>query len=106
MQSTESAELVAAADVSGLMHAVTFNLRFYPLVQQMRTMILRGDLGEIYQVHGGFWQDWLLFETDYNWRVEAGAGGAFRAVGDSGSHWRDPAQVLTGQPRIRPAAAP
>ena len=101
MTSTESAELVAAADVSGLVHAVTFNLRFYPLVQQMRTMILRGDLGEIYQVHGGFWQDWLLFETDYNWRVEAGAGGALRAVGDIGSHWLDLAQFITGQPVTR-----
>ena len=37
----------------------------------MRTMIQRGDLGAIYMVHGGFWQDWLLLDTDYNWRVEA-----------------------------------
>jgi predicted dehydrogenase len=98
MNSRESAELVALAQARGLVHAVTFNLRFFPLVQQARTMIQRGDLGEVYLVHGGFWQDWLLFDTDYNWRVEGAAGGALRAVGDLGSHWIDLAQFLTGLP--------
>ncbi len=98
MNSRESAELVALAQARGLVHAVTFNLRFFPLVQQARTMIRRGDLGEVYLVHGGFWQDWLLFDTDYNWRVEGAAGGALRAVGDLGSHWIDLAQFLTGRP--------
>jgi len=64
----------------------------------MRTLIRRGDIGAIYQVHGGFWQDWLLQDTDYNWRVEAAAGGALRAVGDIGSHWLDMAQFVTGLP--------
>ena len=96
MSSTESAELVALAEASGLVHAVTFNVRFYPLVQQARSMIQRGDLGDIYLVHGGYWQDWLLLDTDYNWRVEAAQGGALRAVGDIGSHWLDLAQFLTG----------
>ena len=76
MSSAESQELVALAEVSGLVHAVTFNIRYYPLVQQMRAMIARGDLGDIYTVHGGYWQDWLLLDTDYNWRVESAAGGA------------------------------
>ena len=97
MSSAESAELVALAEASGLVHAVTFNIRFYPLVQQMRAMIARGDLGDIYTVHGGFWQDWLLLDTDYNWRVESAAGGPLRAVGDIGSHWIDLAQFVTGQ---------
>jgi len=48
-------------------------------------------------VHGGFWQDWLLLDTDYNWRVESAAGGPLRAVGDIGSHWIDLAQFVTGQ---------
>ncbi|HVA90840.1 MAG TPA: Gfo/Idh/MocA family oxidoreductase [Chloroflexota bacterium] len=98
MTSVESKELVALAEASGLAHAVTFNQRFYPLIQQARTMIQRGDLGDIFLVHGGFWQDWLLFDTDYNWRVEGAAGGALRAVGDLGSHWIDLAQFLTGLP--------
>jgi predicted dehydrogenase len=101
MTSDESGALVRLAEASGLAHAVTFNIRFYPLLQQARTMIQRGDLGDIYLVHGGFWQDWLLFDTDYNWRVEGAAGGDLRAVGDLGSHWIDLAQFLTGLPVTR-----
>ncbi len=96
MTSAESAELVALAEQSGLVNAVTFNIRFYPLLQHARALIRRGDLGTVYSVHGGYWQDWLLLDTDYNWRVEAGQGGALRAVGDIGSHWLDLAQFLTG----------
>jgi predicted dehydrogenase len=96
MTSKESAELVALAGQTGLVSAVTFNMRFYPLLQQARAMIAHGDLGTIYSVHGGYWQDWLLFDTDYNWRVEAAQGGRLRVVGDLGSHWLDLAQFLTG----------
>lgn len=97
MTSQESAELVGLAERSGLVNAVTFNVRFYPLVQHARAMVRNGELGSIYGVHGGYWQDWLLLETDYNWRVEAAAGGALRAVGDIGSHWLDLAQFVTGR---------
>ena len=96
MTSAASGALVARAERTGLVNAVTFNVRFYPLLQHARAMIRRGDLGAIYMVHGGYWQDWLLLETDYNWRVEAAQGGALRAVGDIGSHWIDLAQFLTG----------
>ncbi|GAC1515185.1 MAG: Gfo/Idh/MocA family oxidoreductase [Chloroflexota bacterium] len=97
MTSAESAELVALAERSGLVNAVTFNVRFYPLLQHARVLIQRGDLGTIYSVHGGYWQDWLFLDTDYNWRVEADQGGKLRAVGDIGSHWLDLAQFLTSQ---------
>jgi predicted dehydrogenase len=97
MTSEESAALVALADRSGLVNAVTFNVRFYPLIQHARSMVRNGELGAIYSVHGGYWQDWLLLETDYNWRVEASAGGALRAVGDIGSHWLDLAQFVTSR---------
>src|SRR5262249_28170572 len=46
-------------------------------------------------VQGTYSQDWLLYETDYNWRVERAANGALRAVGDIGSHWMDMIQHLT-----------
>lgn len=98
LTSLESAELVRLAEASGLVNAVTFNIRFYPLVQHARAVIRRGDLGPIHLVHGGYWQDWLLLDTDYNWRVEAAQGGRLRAVGDIGSHWLDLAQFLTGLP--------
>src|SRR5579884_546814 len=86
MNSAESAELVARAESSGRVNAVTFNIRFYPVLQHARAIIARGDIGSIYTIHGGYWQDWLLLPTDYNWRVEASEGGQLRAIGDIGSH--------------------
>lgn len=97
MNSLESKELVDLAERTGLVNAVTFNIRFYPVLQHARTLIQRGDLGSIYLVHGGYWQDWLLLPTDYNWRVESAQGGTLRAIGDIGSHWLDLAQFLTGR---------
>ena len=97
MTSAESAELVELATRTGLANAVTLNVRFYPVVRHAKALIERGDLGTIFSVHGGYWQEWLLYDTDYNWRVEAGAGGKLRAIGDIGSHWMDLAQFITGQ---------
>ena len=96
LTSVESAELVRLAEESGRVNAVTFNYRFYPLIRHVRALIQGGDLGQIYLVHGGYWQDWLLLATDYNWRVDSARGGPLRAVGDIGLHWLDLAEFLTG----------
>jgi len=61
-------------------------------------LIAAGELGEILHVQGTYSQDWLLYDTDFNWRIDAKANGALRAVGDIGSHWMDMIQHLTGLP--------
>jgi len=96
MTSAESAELVKLAERSGLVHCTNFNVRFYPLVQEARARIAAGDLGEIWNVHGGYLQDWLALPTDWNWRLEPEKGGELRAVADIGSHWLDLVQFVTG----------
>jgi predicted dehydrogenase len=92
----ESAELLELAERSGLVHCTNFNVRFYPAVQEARARAHGGELGEIWNVHGGYLQDWLLLPTDWNWRLEPEKGGALRAVGDIGSHWLDLVQFVTG----------
>ncbi len=79
-----------------LVTAVNFCYRYYPIVQEMRAMVRRGDLGKIHLVCGSYCQDWLLRDTDYNWRVEPELGGPARALGDIGSHWCDLAEYITG----------
>jgi predicted dehydrogenase len=66
------------------------------LVQQIRRMCEAGELGDILVVQGTYSQDWLLYDTDYNWRVE-GEHGASRTFADIGSHWFDMAEHVTGQ---------
>jgi predicted dehydrogenase len=101
MTSAESADLVRLADERGVAAAVNFTYRGYPLVQQAAAMVRRGDLGELFLVHGHYLQDWLLYDTDYNWRLESAESGASRAVADIGSHWCDLVQFVTGRPIVR-----
>ena len=100
MTAAESAELVRFADASGLVSAVNFNIRFYPLNQHLRQAVAEGALGDVRLVTGRYFQDWLLHETDWNWRLEPDKGGALRAVGDIGSHWLDLMTFITGQPVV------
>lgn len=100
MTATESAALVSRADASGLVNAVNFNIRFYPLHQHVRELVAAGELGDVRLVTGHYFQDWLLLDTDWNWRLEPDKGGSLRAVGDIGSHWLDLVTFLTGQPIV------
>ena len=92
----EGEELVSLARHQRARNCVCHNLRYYPMVQQMRRMREDGDLGEILIVQGTYFQDWLLYDTDWNWRVDAKAGGPSRCMADIGSHWFDMAEHVTG----------
>jgi predicted dehydrogenase len=89
--------LCDAATRAGVIHAVTFNYRGNPMVQQARTMIAAGDIGDVRYVHGAYLQDWLLQPSDYSWRLDPKQGGESSAMGDIGSHWCDLVQHVTGQ---------
>jgi predicted dehydrogenase len=92
----EATELVELAEKKGLVNAVHFNVRYYPLMRQVKTMAQRGELGDIFAIHGTYLQDWLFYETDYNWRLEPEFSGVSRAVADIGSHWMDLIEYVSG----------
>jgi predicted dehydrogenase len=96
INSQESGELVALARETGLVNAVNFNLRYYPLTWQARSMVQEGELGRVYIVQGHYLQDWLLLPTDWNWRLDTRLGGDMRTVSDIGSHWLDLTSFITG----------
>jgi predicted dehydrogenase len=96
MTSAESGELVALAERSGRVAAVNFNIRYYPLNQHVHEIVGAGAIGDVRLVSGHYFQDWLLLETDWNWRLEPDLGGSLRAVGDIGSHWIDLVSFMTG----------
>jgi predicted dehydrogenase len=97
MNSHESAELLELAKKHGVVHGVNFNYRQMGSVQNLEKMVAGGEFGHINLVHGSYLQDWLLFETDYNWRLAPEMGGKTRAVADIGSHWCDTVQYVTGK---------
>lgn len=96
MTAAEAKKLLDAANKAGIVHAVTFNYRGNPLVQQARLAIARGDIGKPHFLVGSYLQDWLIKDTDYSWRLEPDKGGASSALGDIGSHWCDLAQHISG----------
>ncbi len=92
----EAEELVALAKEKNLVNAVHFNLRYYPIVRQMKRMREKGELGDIYSIIGSYLQDWLFYATDYNWRLEPDQSGESRAIADIGSHLIDILEYVTG----------
>ena len=96
VSSAEAQELTALASQRDLRNCVCHNLRYYPMVQHIRRLREDGDLGDILVVQGTYSQDWLLYETDWNWRVSSKDGGPSRCMADVGSHWFDMAEHLTG----------
>lgn len=96
MNAEEASELVAIAAETGLHAGVCYNIRFYPLNLEARARIRSGELGTVFSVVGRYVQDWLLYDTDYNWRVLADQGGELRAVSDIGTHWMDLILSITG----------
>jgi predicted dehydrogenase len=97
MDAQESDELVRLANDSGKIAAVNFNIRFYPLNQHLRGAVANGSIGDVRLITGRYFQDWLLLDTDWNWRLEPEIGGRLRAVGDIGSHWLDLTTFVTGR---------
>jgi predicted dehydrogenase len=93
----ETAALVELAAGAGLVNAVCFNLRFAPHNHNAAGMVRDGWLGEPRYVTGAYHQDWLLLETDWNWRLVAERQGRLRAVADIGSHWIDLMCFVTGR---------
>lgn len=91
-----AAELVSIASAKKLRNCTCHNLRMYPQVQNMRRMVEAGDIGDILVVQGTYSQDWLLYETDYNWRIETKDNGPSRTVADVGSHFCDMTEHVTG----------
>lgn len=97
MNAAETAELVELAKAHpNLVGAVNYNKRFYPLVQHARDMVQSGEIGEVRLTRGGYLQDWLLYDTDWNWRLVPEQGGSTRAIGDIGTHWMDLVGFITG----------
>ncbi len=96
----QARELVDYAKKHSIVTGLNFNFRYYPQVMQMRKMIEKGDVGDIYTVHGAYLQDWLYLDTDYSWRLEPEVSGESRAFADIGSHWTDMVEAVIGQQAV------
>lgn len=90
----EAEELVKLAQERKLVTGMNFNYRSNLLVQEMHSRISNDDFGRVLFVQGEYLQDWLMFDTDYDWRVDIELGGPSRALADIGSHCIDLMQYV------------
>jgi predicted dehydrogenase len=97
MDSRESEILVSIAKETGKVGGVAYNLRYYPLCHEARALVEKGTIGQPKLVHGSFLQDWLLYPSDWNWRLDPKLGGELRAVSDIGTHWLDLVTWIIGR---------
>ncbi|WP_447949564.1 Gfo/Idh/MocA family protein [Microbacterium aurum] len=92
----DAQHLTEIAEAAGVTAAVPFVYRFHPLVREARARFAAGTCGRLLTIQGSYLQDWLLDETDDNWRVDPAAGGRSRAFADIGSHLIDLIEFVTG----------
>lgn len=96
MNTNEGRKLLEILDRENVYAGVNYNYRHYPLVKEMQNK-LREEVGKLFHIRGYYLQDWMLFETDYSWRIDPEKGGKSRVVADIGSHFCDLLQYLTGK---------
>ena len=95
--SEEAQKMVDAIQGTGLVGALNFHNRFYPVPYRMRRMVSAGQLGQVYHVQGGYLQDWLQYKTDFHRKIMGAQCGRTRVTADLGSHWIDLAEYVSGQ---------
>ncbi len=96
MNTAEAEEMIKIAKEKQVVNALHFNLRFYPLMHHVKMMIENEELGRILAINGSYQQDWLLYDTDFSWRLQPEFSGESRAIADIGSHWMDLVEFTTG----------
>ena len=93
----EARALAKMAKDKNLVTCVNHTLRMFPQVKEMKALVEKGDVGDIFAVHGCYLQDWLFYDTDWSWRLEPSVSGKTRAFSDIGSHWIDMVENIIGE---------
>ena len=98
----ESLAIEAAIRRSGKLYGLTFTYSGYPLVEEARVRVARGDLGAIRLVQAEYSQGWLSepIERDgqkqADWRTDPARSGPGGCLGDIGTHAFQLAEHVSG----------
>ena len=97
----EAQELVKLASEKGVVCGVDFNYRQNAMVREMHERVQSEDWGKTFCVRGEYIQDWMMYDTDYNWRCVPALGGESRTIADIGSHCFDTLQYILGKKIVK-----
>lgn len=102
MNMAEARAIEAAAARSGKLFGLAFTYSGYPLVEEARARVARGDFGAIRLVQTEYWQGWLsqALDRDGNkqaeWRTDPARAGLGGCLGDIGTHAFHLAEHVSG----------
>lgn len=98
LDAAESVNLARVAAERGLLHGVNYCYRYYPAIMEAKARVADGSVGRVHSFVGHYLQDWLLYDTDFSWRLEPTVGGRSNALADIGSHVIDLVHFILGDP--------
>lgn len=110
MNGAEARAIAAAAQASGRHFGLAFTYSGYPLVEEARTRVARGDFGAIRLVQVEYLQGWLSAPIDTagnkqaEWRTDPARAGLGGCLGDIGTHAFHLAEHVSGL-RVESVAA-
>lgn len=102
MNLAEAQAIAGAARASGRLYALAFTYSGYPMVEEARARVARGDFGAIRLVHVEYVQGWLSSPLDREgnkqaeWRTDPARAGLGGALGDIGTHAFQLAEHVSG----------
>lgn len=102
MSVVEAEAIAAAVSASGRQFALAFTYAAYPLIEEARLRVSRGDLGPIRLVQVEYLQGWLSQAIDREgnrqaeWRTDPARAGAGGCLGDIGTHAFQLAEHVSG----------
>jgi predicted dehydrogenase len=98
----DAEKLVALVKKTGLIFGLTHTYTGYPMIRQMREMVLAGELGAIRMIQSEYAQDWLATPLEAtgakqaDWRTDPARSGPGGCLGDIGTHAFQLACFTTG----------
>lgn len=102
MSSAEAEDIAAAVRSSGRRFALAFTYSGYPLIEEARARVARGDLGAVRLVQVEYLQGWLSQPIDKDgnkqaeWRTDPARAGLGGCLGDIGTHAFQLAEHVSG----------
>ncbi|WP_076073087.1 Gfo/Idh/MocA family protein [Sphingomonas montana] len=102
MSVVEAEAIAAAAKASGRRFALAFTYSGYPLIEEARARVARGDFGAIRLVQVEYLQGWLSRPIDVDgnrqaeWRTDPARAGLGGCLGDIGTHAFQLAELVSG----------
>ena len=98
----EAKILQKTLDASKAVFAVTYTYTGYPMVRQMRQMVLNGELGKIQKIDAQYYQGWInpiihdKEKRNTTWRLDPEKSGISCCIGDIGTHAFDMLEYVSG----------